>query len=191
MQLHQEVFPIIYERSFYEAMYTSPYALTISMIGSEEVLGVITGRLIRRARGMCNLSSQTVGYISTIAIKPSEQRRGLGKVLIEVFTSKMKENRDVCQIELNVFIENNPAVNFYLKHGFLIEGVLANYYLIDGQDKDAYRMIKEIPEHKMANIGSLRNLLYQVSSYLTGFVLDFRWGSGRKNAARDAHHQIV
>ena len=46
------------------------------------------------------------------------------------------------RLELQVYIDNEPAIHLYQKFGFEIEGKLADFAFRDGQYVDAYMMAK-------------------------------------------------
>ncbi len=77
------------------------------------------------------LHSRKVAAIYSIAIDPAFQRQGLGNILLEDCIQDLRKN-NVHRIFLYADINNKPAVNLYLKHGFVITGTKQN---ICGQGK--------------------------------------------------------
>ena len=67
-----------------------------------------------------------VAYIPTVAVHPSCQRSGLGKRLLEYKLDILKE-RGMRKVWLLVTKTNFPAIMFYLKNGFVIEGYLKDH----------------------------------------------------------------
>ena len=52
----------------------------------------------------------------------------------------------VHRLELTVVAENIPAINLYLKSGFIIEGTARHAFRLDGRFIDEYHMSKIYPE---------------------------------------------
>lgn len=82
-----------------------------------------------------------VAHIITLDVAEGHRRSGVGSLLL-----KSAENSCSARGVRTVFLEtavNNPAaVNFWLRHGYIVEGMLKRYYLnrIDG-----YEMRKMLP----------------------------------------------
>lgn len=96
-------------------------------------------------------NDKIVGYIGStfifedsevllVAVKNSHRRKGLGKLLIETLTKKLKEN-DVEKIFLEVRKSNLPAINCYKTNGFVQIAERKQYY---GDGEDAIIMEKLI-----------------------------------------------
>lgn len=66
------------------------------------------------------------GEINYIVVSSEEHRQGIGSELLNY--------------ALEVSEENIPAINLYLKKGFIKQSVRENYY----QNKDAYLMVKDL-----------------------------------------------
>ncbi len=79
-------------------------------------------------------------HITSIAIHPKHQRKGLGKFL---FSDLIKRSRSIQKnhIHLEVKDSNGPAKAFYKSMGFKTAGIRSNFYK-DGSD--ALLLIKEI-----------------------------------------------
>jgi ribosomal protein S18 acetylase RimI-like enzyme len=65
-------------------------------------------------------------YIPTVAVHPSHQRAGLGKKLLEHKLDLLKK-QGMRKAWLLVTKTNVPAIAFYLKNGFVIEGYLRDH----------------------------------------------------------------
>jgi len=50
--------------------------------------------------------------------------------------------RNLTRLELEVFTDNEPAIQLYKKFGFTIEGTLARFAYRDGQYVDVYTMAR-------------------------------------------------
>ena len=60
---------------------------------------------------------EPVAYLDCLCIDKSVRKQGLGKKLIDEFTSIVKQ-KGVKYIKLNAFENNIPAMNLYKKEGF-------------------------------------------------------------------------
>lgn len=91
------------------------YALKLSnnaevlVAGRESILGLIAF--------YCNDAVNKTGYITQIAVKSTNQSRGIGKRLMNASYSICKEN-GMRKIKLEVRKSNIKAIKFYEKEGF-------------------------------------------------------------------------
>lgn len=67
-----------------------------------------------------------VAYIPTVAVHPAHQKAGLGKQLLNRKLATLKE-QNIRKVWLLVTSINTPAITFYLKNGFVIEGYLRDH----------------------------------------------------------------
>ena len=77
------------------------------------------------------------GGITSIAVDPSQRRRGLGRALLASALEYLKEN-GVEQADLEVDVSNRAAQSLYEALGFVPSRVLPHYY---GPDKDGLKMV--------------------------------------------------
>ena len=78
--------------------------------------------------------------ITSIAVHPNHQRKGLGKLLLSDLVKRAKLLQS-SQIHLEVKKTNEPAKALYKSLGFKINGIRSNFYR-DGSD--AIILIKEL-----------------------------------------------
>lgn len=76
-------------------------------------------------------------HITTIAIDPVHQRRGLGDLLMERLFVEAEAN-DCHAMTLEVRASNAPAIALYEKHGMVSSGLRPRYY--SDNDEDAIIM---------------------------------------------------
>lgn len=67
------------------------------------------------------------------------RRCGIGQRLLDYALSDLKNNM-VENFSLEVNVNNEEAIHFYLKNGFKIKATRSNYY----EDGDAYLMVLEV-----------------------------------------------
>lgn len=78
-----------------------------------------------------------------IAVRPSEQRRGVGKLLLDHFVDRAREEQ-VRRVHLEVR-DGNPAISMYRASGFYPVGRRRNYYhAADGKRYDAITLASEL-----------------------------------------------
>ena len=77
--------------------------------------------------------------IIQISIMKSCQRKNYGSLII----NKIKKLNNLRKIFLEVSVENNKAINFYLKNGFKKIGIRKAYYKGNEKKIDALRLLFE------------------------------------------------
>ncbi|KJM61994.1 N-acetyltransferase [Pluralibacter gergoviae] len=77
-----------------------------------------------------------------MSVASGVQNRGVGSALISQMINLCDNWLRVDRIELTVFVDNEPAIAVYRKHGFEIEGTGRKYALRNGEYVDAYYMAR-------------------------------------------------
>lgn len=72
-------------------------------------------------------------YVQTIAVRPDNQRRGLGARLLQALLDDAKE-RGLVKVGLEVRVDNAPAIAMYERFGFARIAVRKAYYQPSGTD---------------------------------------------------------
>jgi ribosomal-protein-alanine N-acetyltransferase len=85
-----------------------------------------------------------LAHIITIDVIEAERRNGVGSALLNAIETHLAQH-SVRIVVLETATNNEPAVAFWKKHGYRVEGVLKRYYL--GR-LDAYEMKKVLPTPK-------------------------------------------
>jgi L-phenylalanine/L-methionine N-acetyltransferase len=75
-----------------------------------------------------------------MAVRDDWQGKGIGTALMKAALELADQWLNLSRLELNVFTDNEPAVRFYQKFGFEIEGTLRQFAFRDGRFVDAYTM---------------------------------------------------
>ena len=113
-----------------ELRYFLAMPTAISLVGVDDgaALGFIIADRFRPRR-----ASRSVGKIITIDVAPEAQHIGLGTLLMNSAEHELKQ-AGCDYVSLEVAVDNDPALNFYKKHGYSVLKVLPRYYLdsIDG-----------------------------------------------------------
>ncbi|HEX9943888.1 MAG TPA: GNAT family N-acetyltransferase [Thermoanaerobaculia bacterium] len=77
-----------------------------------------------------------------MAVRDDWQGKGVGTALMEAVVDLADKWLNLTRLELEVYIDNEPAIRLYEKFDFTIEGTLAQFAFRDGQYVDAYVMAR-------------------------------------------------
>jgi ribosomal-protein-alanine N-acetyltransferase len=83
---------------------------------------------------------RTEGRIITIDVLPEFRRLHVGTLLLTEAETHLRA-AGATEILLETAINNDPAIAFWTKHGYLLEGIIKNYY---PGPLSAYAMIKSL-----------------------------------------------
>lgn len=90
---------------------------------------------------------QHVGAIG-IVVRDDFQGQGVGAALMQAALDLADNWLNLRRLELEVYVDNEPAVRLYTRAGFVIEGTLRQYVYRDGQYVDVYAMARFKPERR-------------------------------------------
>jgi len=82
-----------------------------------------------------------VGQIG-MAVRDDWQGKGVGTALMQAAIDLAENWLNLTRLELEVFVDNTPAIRLYEKCGFSIEGTLVDFAFRDGQYVDTYLMAR-------------------------------------------------
>ena len=77
-----------------------------------------------------------------MAVRDDWQGRGVGTALMQAAVDMADKWLNISRLELEVFVDNEPAIRLYKKFGFVIEGRLARHSYRDGEYVDSYTMAR-------------------------------------------------
>ncbi len=80
-----------------------------------------------------------------ISVHDDYQNQGIGTALMKALLDLADNWYDLKKIELEVYTDNEIAINLYKKFGFTIEGTLKCYSIRNGEYIDAYLMARIRP----------------------------------------------
>jgi putative acetyltransferase len=75
-----------------------------------------------------------------MAVHDAWQGQGIGSALMQAALDLADNWLGLSRLELEVFVDNDPAVHLYIKSGFEIEGTRPMYALRDGEFADVFVM---------------------------------------------------
>jgi L-phenylalanine/L-methionine N-acetyltransferase len=77
-----------------------------------------------------------------MAVRDEWQGKGVGTALMQAALELADKWLNLTRLELEVYIDNAPAIRLYTKFGFVTEGTLIRYAFRDGEYVDAYMMAR-------------------------------------------------
>lgn len=80
-----------------------------------------------------------------MAVHDGWHGRGVGTALIRAAVDLADNWLNVHRLELEVYMDNEPAVRLYQRHGFVIEGTLKDFAFRNGAYVDAFTMARLRP----------------------------------------------
>lgn len=104
-----------------------------------EIDGEVVGCIVLEP--LANLRRRHVGHLA-IAVKGARHGQGIGNKLMSSAVDLADNWMNLMRLELTVFIDNEPAIALYKKHGFVIEGELIKYAYRNGQYANVYHMAR-------------------------------------------------
>ena len=82
-----------------------------------------------------------LGHIG-MAVRDDWQGKGIGSALMEAAIDMAENWLNLTRLELDVFVDNEPALRLYKKFGFVIEGTRVAFAFRDGQYVDTHLMAR-------------------------------------------------
>ena len=165
-RLHEELFPVVYARAFYESLLTDEMDAVVALDaeaaaaaeaedpegdddgrmpsvvkGSRLVLGVSTTRVTVDTDWLCRTTR--TGYLSTFGVTGAARRRRIGSSLLDISLRRLRD-AGCGTVHLHVLTDNHTAIDFYKRHGFRTMRTLESYYLIHQTYRDAFHMQLEV-----------------------------------------------
>lgn len=77
-----------------------------------------------------------------MAVRDDLHRKGIGSKLLQAALDLCDNWLNIHRVELEVFTDNNEAVSFYEKHGFVKEGEFKDYAFKNGAFCNVYAMAR-------------------------------------------------
>jgi L-phenylalanine/L-methionine N-acetyltransferase len=77
-----------------------------------------------------------------MAVRDDYQGQGVGSALMQAAVDLADHWMNLARLELEVYVDNEPAIRLYKKFGFVIEGTMICYAYRDGEYVDTYTMAR-------------------------------------------------
>mmetsp|Transcript_13672 Transcript_13672/g.20712 ORF Transcript_13672/g.20712 Transcript_13672/m.20712 type:complete len:303 (+) Transcript_13672:147-1055(+) len=155
-ELHRELFPVQYKESFFQSLVTSRntvFSLVAIDKSNNRLVGVCTARLKKQTfyKYFCyEYFTLRIGYIMTLGVTASHQRRGLASKMLHYMQWHMKESKGCHQVRLHCKVDNEKAIQFYKKANFIVAQKIKSYYHINRLEEDAYLLTYDmVPLHPL------------------------------------------
>ena len=114
-------------KTYFESYKLGDVYEKIAVYEDDEIKGIISYSIIyERAE---------INYIVTL---PKYRRQGISQQLLSYALNDILKN-GCNSVSLEVDVQNIPAINLYLKNGFVKKAIRKNYY----KNQDAFLMVKE------------------------------------------------
>jgi ribosomal-protein-alanine N-acetyltransferase len=110
------------------AILTWPDVIRLKVVENDEMIGFI---------GCDPRPSQSVAWVTTIAVDPRYQRQGVGRMLLRA----SEDQANVPRMRLSVRTSNHRAISLYEQEGYQVVDVWGRYY---SDDEDALVMEKRL-----------------------------------------------
>lgn len=81
-----------------------------------------------------------------LAVRDDWQGKGVGTALMQAIVEMVDKWLNLTRLELEVYVDNEPALHLYKKFGFEIEGRMKQHSYRDGAYVDAYYMARLRPQ---------------------------------------------
>jgi putative acetyltransferase len=104
-----------------------------------EVDGEVVGHLNLHAVQSSSPRRRHAGALG-MAVRDDWHGRGVGTALMRACVDLADNWLNLHRLELDVFVDNEPAIRLYKKFGFVTEGRLVDYAFRDGQYVDVFMM---------------------------------------------------
>lgn len=112
--------------------------------GAYMLVASVDGDLVGQINVMTFPNSPRRKHVGEIgmAVRDDWQGRGVGTALMQAAVDLSDNWLALTRLELEVFVDNPPAVRLYQKFGFEIEGVKRAFAYRDGRYVDVYAMAR-------------------------------------------------
>ncbi|KAL6061860.1 N-alpha-acetyltransferase 60 [Balamuthia mandrillaris] len=156
--LHNQCFPIKYERSFYRSLVSGDLYFALAAVDTETpgkpIVGLISAAMGTEGqaededllRWSLSWKERELVYILTLGVLPTHRRVGIANQLLRHLIEYTTQERPNCKaVYLHVLTTNYPAINFYEQNHFVRLRTLHNYYNIENTDSgDSYLYVRYV-----------------------------------------------
>lgn len=140
-KINEVSLPTTYPESWYKDSLNSDQIVKLAFY-SELPVGAVKGKAINTTHKtdsyevsqQLQLPSEAIPnaiYLESFAVLKAYRNLGIGAKLLEYVIAETKR-RFIHEIMLHVHVENSQAIGWYLKHGFIKNGEVKEYYKEQG-----------------------------------------------------------
>lgn len=121
-----EVLPI--ERQLFapEPWTAGQFWTELGQTATRHYVVAVSGDVVVGYAGLCDYPDEA--FVQTMAVAPSQQRQGIGALLLEELLHEAERRRQT-RVLLEVRVDNEPAQRLYARYGFVQEGIRRGYYV--------------------------------------------------------------
>lgn len=111
---------------------------------SYPLVAVVDGLVVGQLTLHTHMRSPRRRHTSALgmAVHDDYHGRGIGTALMVACLDLADNWLNLHRVELDVYVDNEPALRLYKKFGFVIEGRLVDYAFRDGEYADVYMMAR-------------------------------------------------
>jgi putative acetyltransferase len=119
----------------YESLKPTDHSLVAVLEDTQKVVGNI---------GLIQATNPRRAHTAHIGMSVHDEyhNQGIGTMLMDAVIDLADNWLNLKRLELEVYVDNEPAIHLYEKYGFETEGTLRNYAFRDGHFVDAYMMAR-------------------------------------------------
>ena len=123
LRFHRDLMPdvfkmpeVVVEESWLESVLNDNITFLVVAEDSKKIVGAILYKIVDQI-GDTILKKRRYGYIEEMIVQESCRRKGIGEALLNHAVENLKA-RQIKEIEINVWENNDIGIRFYEKHGF-------------------------------------------------------------------------
>lgn len=123
LRYHRELMPdafnvpdIVVEESWLESILSDNVTFLVVAEYSEKIVGAVLYKIVHQT-GDIILKKRSYGYIEEMIVQEPYRRKGIGEALLDHAVESLKA-RQIKNIEINVWENNEIGMSFYEKYGF-------------------------------------------------------------------------
>jgi putative acetyltransferase len=109
------------------------------------IVAVLDGRLVGSADVTQHRGRQSHSGSIGISVRDDLQGQGIGSAMLGALVDTADNWLNLKRLELTVYVDNEPAIRLYKRHGFEVEGVRRADTFRDGQFVDSLLMARLRP----------------------------------------------
>jgi ribosomal protein S18 acetylase RimI-like enzyme len=143
LSIHLSLFEVKYSRPLITSFLSAPH-LSLVLVHVADQVETVVGISVATRRWVSLCSKQRTAYLSSFAIQPKYQRRGLGTFLFRLTCRVLLVHFGIQEMTLHMLKSKTPTYEFYRAMGMSASGIIRNDYLIGEEKHDAMFMAMQL-----------------------------------------------